>query len=83
MLSNKILKHPSLSIQQVDIKITDNGKGIPSMHLPYIFNRFYRVQKHHSQNKVKGTGLGLSIVKHAIEAHGGEITVNSEPGVSH
>lgn len=70
-----------LENQQVDIKITDNGKGIPSMHLPYIFNRFYRVQKHHSQNKVKGTGLGLSIVKHAIEAHGGEITVNSEPGV--
>jgi len=65
----------------VEINITDNGKGIPSMHLPYIFNRFYRVQKHHSQNKVKGTGLGLSIVKHAIEAHGGTISVKSEPGV--
>ncbi len=66
---------------RVEIQITDDGKGIPSMHVPYIFNRFYRVQKHHSQNKVKGTGLGLSIVKHAIEAHGGNISVTSEPGV--
>lgn len=67
--------------QQLTINITDNGKGIPSAHLPYIFNRFYRVQKHHSQNEVKGTGLGLSIVKHAIEAHGGNITATSTPGI--
>ncbi len=67
--------------KQLTIDITDNGKGIPSTHLPYIFNRFYRVQKHHSQNEVKGTGLGLSIVKHAIEAHGGKITATSTPGI--
>jgi len=67
--------------KQLTIDITDNGKGIPSAHLPYIFNRFYRVQKHHSQNEVKGTGLGLSIVKHAIEAHGGTITATSTPGI--
>ncbi len=66
---------------RVEIQITDDGKGIPSVHLPYIFNRFYRVQKHHSQNKVKGNGLGLSIVKHAVESHGGTISVKSEPGV--
>ena len=66
---------------QITIEIIDNGKGIPAAHLPYIFNRFYRVQKHHSQNEVKGTGLGLSIVKHAIEAHGGTITATSQPGV--
>ena len=74
-----------LSINQEDatftLKITDNGKGIPSSHLPYIFNRFYRVQKHHSQNQVKGTGLGLSIVKHSIEAHGGSISATSTPGI--
>lgn len=67
--------------KQLTIDITDNGKGIPSDHLPYIFNRFYRVQKHHSQNEVKGTGLGLSIVKRAIEAHGGTITASSTPGI--
>lgn len=66
---------------QVTIDITDNGKGIPSAHIPYIFNRFYRVQKHHSQNEVKGTGLGLSIVKHAIESHGGTIIATSRPGI--
>lgn len=62
------------------IMVKDNGKGIPSSHLPYIFNRFYRAQKHHSQNEIKGTGLGLSIVKHAVESHQGEIKVDSSPG---
>ena len=74
-----------LSIDQENntftLKITDNGKGIPSSHLPYIFNRFYRVQKHHSQNQIKGTGLGLSIVKHSIESHGGSISATSTPGI--
>ena len=63
------------------IKISDNGKGIPAADLPYIFNRFFRVQKHHSQNQIKGTGLGLSIVKHAIESHGGSISASSTPGI--
>jgi len=63
------------------ITITDNGIGIPRGDLAFIFKRFYRVEKDHSQNKVKGTGLGLSIVKRAVEAHGGNITVSSSPGV--
>ncbi|MDP4624952.1 MAG: ATP-binding protein [Akkermansiaceae bacterium] len=60
--------------------VSDNGIGIPSVDLPHIFRRFYRVEKHHSQLEIKGTGLGLSIVKRAIEAHGGTITVTSVPG---
>ena len=67
--------------ERIIITITDTGKGIPAMHLPYIFNRFYRVQKHHSQNEIKGTGLGLAIVKRAVEAHEGTINVESTPGV--
>lgn len=63
-----------------EIRVTDNGKGIPAAHLPYIFNRFYRVEKHHSQTNLKGTGLGLSIVKHAVESHNGSIEVQSSPG---
>ncbi|MFT6863365.1 MAG: two-component system phosphate regulon sensor histidine kinase PhoR [Akkermansiaceae bacterium] len=63
------------------IRISDNGIGIPSTDLPFIFKRFYRVEKHHSQTQVKGTGLGLSIVKRAIEAHGGTISATSTPGV--
>jgi len=62
------------------LSISDNGIGIPSSHLPFIFKRFYRVDKHHSQSDIKGTGLGLSIVKRAIEAHGGDIQASSQPG---
>jgi two-component system phosphate regulon sensor histidine kinase PhoR len=66
--------------EQIKISICDNGVGIPAADLPYIFKRFYRVEKHHSQSEIKGTGLGLSIVRRAIEAHGGKITASSIPG---
>ena len=62
------------------IQIRDNGVGIPRADLPFIFKRFYRVAKHHSQ-KIKGTGLGLSIVRRAVEAHRGTITVDSSLGI--
>ena len=62
------------------IQVRDNGVGIPRADLPFIFKRFYRVAKHHSQ-KIKGTGLGLSIVRRAVEAHKGTITVDSTLGV--
>jgi signal transduction histidine kinase len=64
------------------LEIIDNGIGIPAADIPFIFKRFYRVEKHHSQNEIKGTGLGLSIVKRAVEAHGGSITCQSAPGLS-
>ncbi|CAN5343368.1 hypothetical protein BH23VER1_BH23VER1_28140 [soil metagenome] len=64
----------------VEIAVKDNGVGIPSADLNFVFKRFYRVAKHHSQ-EVKGTGLGLSIVKRAVEAHGGTISLTSTPGV--
>jgi two-component system phosphate regulon sensor histidine kinase PhoR len=66
--------------KNIHISVIDNGVGIPSADLPYIFRRFYRVEKHHSQLQIKGTGLGLSIVKRAIEAHHGTITASSVPG---
>jgi signal transduction histidine kinase len=62
------------------ITIRDNGVGIPRADLPFIFKRFYRVAKHHSQ-KIKGTGLGLSIVRRAVEAHQGTISVDSTLGM--
>ncbi len=62
------------------IWVSDDGIGIPSADLPFVFRRFYRVEKHHNQSEVKGTGLGLSIVKRAIEAHHGSIQVSSTPG---
>ena len=60
------------------ITVTDTGVGIPSESIPFLFNRFYRVETHHSSG-IKGTGLGLSIVKRAVEAHDGAITVSSIP----
>lgn len=75
----------SIGCERIDavtrIWVADDGVGIPSADLTHIFRRFYRVEKHHSQEEIKGTGLGLSIVKRAIEAHGGNITVSSTPGV--
>ncbi|MEI6606880.1 MAG: ATP-binding protein [Verrucomicrobiota bacterium] len=67
--------------EDLRLAIVDNGIGIPAADLPFIFKRFYRVEKHHSQNEIKGTGLGLSIVKRAIAAHGGSIICHSAPGV--
>ena len=70
-----------LSDDRLQILISDNGIGIPSSHLPFIFKRFYRVDKHHTQSDIKGTGLGLSIVKRAVEAHDGTIEATSQPGI--
>ncbi len=67
-----------LSTGFVIIEISDNGPGIPEEDIPFIFNRFYRVQKDRAR-KTGGTGLGLSICKLITELHKGEIEVKSKP----
>jgi len=65
---------------KVLIEVADNGPGIPSEHLPRIFERFYRVDKSRARNQ-GGSGLGLSIVKHIVEAHGQALNVRSTENV--
>jgi heavy metal sensor kinase len=59
------------------VVVSDNGQGIPESQLPYIFDRFYRVDRARSQ-RIAGTGLGLAITRWIVEAHGGNVEVQSQ-----
>lgn len=65
---------------RVVIAVEDQGIGIASDHLERLFERFYRCDKGRSNKAQGGTGLGLSIVKHIAIAHGGSVSVKSQPG---
>jgi signal transduction histidine kinase len=61
------------------LRVSDNGAGIPAEALPHLFDRFYRVDKSRA-GATGGSGLGLAICKAIVEAHGGTIRVESQPG---
>ena len=64
---------------RVELSVRDDGPGIPPDSRERVFERFYRVDKARSREQ-GGTGLGLAIVKHIVQAHGGEVRVESEMG---
>ena len=61
----------------VTIVVADTGAGIDPLDLPRVFERFFKADRSRQRG---GTGLGLAIVKHTVEAHGGSIGVDSQPG---
>lgn len=74
---SRIVLGARLTQRGVEFYVQDFGAGIPSEHLPRLFERFYRVDKARSRES-GGTGLGLAIAKHIVLAHGGSIRAESE-----
>ena len=62
-----------------NLSVSDSGPGIPASEHEKIFERFYRLGSE-LRRETQGVGIGLSIVKHVVEAHGGRVRVESEPG---
>ena len=69
----------NLDGNQVELRVRDTGIGIAQEHLPYLFDRFYRVDKARSRAE-GGVGLGLAISRWIADAHGGSIRVESALG---
>ncbi len=88
LLSNAIKYTPEGGLVRVQLRasadvvtlaVADTGLGIPTADLPFIFDKFYRVQSQATQN-IEGSGLGLAIVKAIVDQHGGQITAESVEG---
>lgn len=76
----KITVETEVNDLDLNIVVLDTGSGIPEKELPYIWERFYRVDKSRAR-KLGGTGLGLAIVKQIVEGHQGSIQIKSDEGV--
>lgn len=63
----------------VVIEVSDTGLGIAPDDLPHVFDRFWRADKSRSRT-TGGSGLGLAITRHLVEAHGGTVSADTEPG---
>jgi two-component system sensor histidine kinase GlrK len=70
---------PAGKVKQVEVRVSDNGGGIPDSDLERVFTKFYQSPQHGTQ-KHRGTGLGLAIARHVVHAHGGKIWVESQVG---
>jgi len=61
------------------VTVADEGLGIPPEEQERIFEKFYRIGRSETQGR-RGSGVGLALVRHIVEAHGGRVTVESQPG---
>ena len=73
----RVLVTGQRSVTGICLRVEDTGAGIPSEHLPYIFDRFRQVDSSTTRSH-GGLGLGLAIVRHLVEAHGGSVEAKSE-----
>jgi signal transduction histidine kinase len=64
---------------EICLAVSDEGIGIPAQEQERIFEKFYRVGRSETQGR-RGSGVGLALVKHIVTAHGGKVTVESQPG---
>ena len=64
---------------KIAFSVSDTGPGIDPDHLPHVFERFYRADSSRTR-ATGGAGLGLAIVRHLVEAHGGDVSIESPPG---
>jgi signal transduction histidine kinase len=64
------------------LSVRDTGRGIPREHVPFVFDRFYKVDPARAGERPIGSGLGLSIVKAIVARHGGTVSLMSDPGVA-
>ena len=70
---------PGIQQPEIEIRVTDHGAGIPPEEQKHVFDAFFR-GKQAVQDQIHGTGLGLHLVKRIVEAHGGTVSLESEPG---
>lgn len=77
-LGGKITLSSQSTDDEIILRVSDSGKGIPSEYLPHLFEKFYRVPS--SEQEAQGSGLGLFICKHIVDAHGGKVNIESIVG---
>jgi two-component system phosphate regulon sensor histidine kinase PhoR len=76
---SRILLEANRVGDQVELRVSDEGPGLPESDFKRVFERFYRVDKSRSRDP-GGTGLGLAIVRHLVELHGGRVDARNRPG---
>ncbi len=67
----------------IKVDFQNSGNGISKTDLPYIFERFFRADRSRSRGAAGGAGIGLAITRELIEAHGGYVGAESQPGETH